>query len=272
MKTPTTKLKLSLCALIASLSFGGTAAFAQTTTHATSSAHNADRNNMMVTVQIMKHLCKSGIKNIQDFRALEAGRDPVAALANTVLNCPTTGLPGDESVAGTVASPRMTYDFTVEGDQRESKMLSSNGIFMQHKLSEADINKDVDGNGTISSSTALDISHYEIGQIMARNGRVEVTESAPPAGFHFGTIRFTPPILDNNNDEESLVNTNENQGRFKLDMTNDMDKTVMVHVYNFRNQNEATEGRSGIISRINLLQQQIQSLSTQIQTLLSQLR
>lgn len=262
---------ISVATLLLGLALTSQSAFADTmqTTSVMPTGNN-------VAVQVMTHLCNSNIKNMDDFRALETGRDPVAALANTVLNCPTTGLPGNEAVTGTVASPRIMYNFSVMGEHNQSQMLA-NSTFMQHKLSEADINKDVDGNGTISSSTALDISHYEFAT-MADNGRVTVTETMPPAGFHFGALRFTPSSLISNNDAESLLSIDPVQGRIQLDMSHDSDKTVMLHVYQFVNNGSTgtttpgTTDNSSIISQIHSLQSQIQNLFAQIQNLLGQLK
>lgn len=289
---------VSAATLVLGLSIAGYTAFAHDGVNHSATSTGATSTNSTSTmpggydVMVMKHLCNSNIKNIDDFRALEAGKDPVAALANTVLNCPTTGLPGTMAASGTVASPRMTYDFKISGEHFADMWLSKEGQYMQHKLSEADINKDVNGDGMISSSTALDISHYEFPNVRADNGRVEVTESQPPAGFRFGALRFTPPELSANNDKASLLGIDEAQGRIQLDMTNDTDKKIMLHVYNFRtgtgsmdNGNSGGNGggnmnggtgtstdRAAIVNQINSLEQQIHAILAQIQALLAQLK
>lgn len=231
-----------------------------------------------VKIQIMTHLCNTNIKNVQDFQALEAGRSPVAALANTVLNCPTTGLPGNAAVANTVASPRSTYDFQVLGKNGNTQTLAANGMFMSHKLCESDLNLDVNGDGTISSSTCLDISHYEVSNVMTDSGRVRVVENMPPSGFHFGTLRFTPPALDGNNDASSLRDTDPATGTILLDATNDTDKTIMLHVYNFVDASSTGSttgstlpggiiGSAGIQALINHLREIVASLQAEIQSL-----
>lgn len=279
---------VSAATLIAGLALSGQAAFAHNgemhPDMASSTKTSSEKKG--VTVQVMKHLCNENIRNMSDFQALEAGRDPVAALANTVLNCPTTALPGDGAVANTVSSPRMDYDFKVTGEHYDGMWLSEDGKFMQHKLSEADINKDVDGNGTISADTALDISHYEFKNMKADNGRVEVTETDPPAGFKFGTVRFTPTEVDGNNDAQSLLATDEVQGRMQLDLTNDTDQMVMLHVYNFRTDDESDESEdmshgsstmdmnhsnSGIEKEISAVKQQIRDLEHRLKELHKQL-
>ncbi len=273
--------------ILSVLSIAVAVSFIGQTAHAHESAMHSTSTGNMVNVHVMKHLCNANIKNMSDFKALETGKDPVAALANTVLNCPTTGLPGDDPVANTVASPRTTYNFKVAGEHHMDQFLATTTLFMQHKISEADINIDVNNDGAISSSTALDISHYEFPNTYADNGRVEVTEVAPPAGYKFGTVRFTPSVIDGNNDATSLINIDDVQGRIQLDMARDTDKTVMLHVYNFRtgaaieNGNETGNGNMGngsmtptrgeIISQINSLQTQIQGLFAQILALLAQI-
>lgn len=291
MKTTLFKT-VSAATLIAGLALTGQAAFAHNgemhTDMASSTKMSSTKDKDKVTVHVMKHLCNENIKNMSDFQALEAGRDPVAALANTVLNCPTTALPGDEAVANTVSSPRMDYDFKVMGEHYKEMWLSEDGKFMQHKLSEADINKDVDGNGMISADTALDISHYEFKNMKADNGRVEVTETDPPTGFRFGTVRFTPTEVDGNNDAQSLLATDEVQGRMQLDLTNDTDKSVMLHVYNFRTDNashdmshgsttmhmdhsDMNHSNSGIEKEISAVKQQIRDLENRLKELHKQL-
>ena len=241
-------------------------------------AHNETNNSnsssdtaQHVQIMVMNHLCNANIKTLQDFQNLEAGKDPVAALANTVLNCPTTGLVGNDPVAGTVASPRTTYDFTVTGENSNSQNLS-NATYQPHKLCESDINVDVNNDGIISPTTCLDISHYMFSDVSTAHGKVDVTEINPPAGYHFGTLRFTPPALDGNNDMQSFLATDDAKGLIKLDVSNDKDKMVMLHVYNFQNSG-GTNGSSNsqIIQQIQNDQTQINQLQNQITQLINQL-
>ena len=44
-----------------------------------------------------------------------------------------------------------------------------------------------------------------------------------PAGFHFGTLRFTPVALDGNNDSESLKFIDPKTGHMHLNMVADKD-------------------------------------------------
>ena len=53
-----------------------------------------------------------------------------------------------------------------------------------------------------------------------------------PNGFRFGTIRFTPDEVAENNDEESLVGERTEEP-IQLDTSGDTDNSVMLHVYNF---------------------------------------
>lgn len=197
-------------------------------------------------VMVMTHLCKSSIQNADQFDAMEKGLSPVAALATDVLSCPTTGLPQDAAVAGTVASPRTMYNFSVMTDA-QTRTLQANGTYMPVKVSEADINMDVNHDGTISSTTALDISHYDI-PVAANNGdaQIRIDETMAPVGFHFGTIRFTPVGLDGNNDSESLKFLDPNTGHIHLNLVSDKDGMVMLHVYQFANGTSGTGTGGGM--------------------------
>ncbi len=200
------------------------------------SATSSQDNNNLVTIQVMNHLCNSNIKNIDDFKALENGKDPIGAFANTIINCPTTPLPKNNIASGTVSSPRTNYEFSVLGENSAIQYFED-ADFMEYEITEADVNKDVDGNGIISTTTALDISHYQFSDVNAGNGKVDIMETIPPNGFHFGAVRFTPPQLIPNNDKQTFLASDDAKGLIKLDVTNDTDKTVMLHVYNFRNPN-----------------------------------
>jgi hypothetical protein len=149
------------------------------------------------------------------------------------------------AVANTVASPRTSYDFQVMGNGT-TQTLGANGSFMPHKICESDINVDVNHDGMISSTTCLDISHYEIPNVMSTSGSViNVTENAPPAGFHFGALRFTPPALINNNDAGSLRGIDPVTGSVQLDTANDTDHVVMMHVYDFVNTSTPNPSQGG---------------------------
>lgn len=252
------KFKIGIMVIaLASLgtSFFGSTAQAQTTTNAnttTNTNNTTDTNNTntntnsssTVNIMVMKHLCNADIKNLQDFEKLEVGKSPIAALANTVLNCPTTGLPSNTAVTGTVASPRMNYNFGVKGENYSVQTLA-NANFMQHKICESDINVDVNADGNVSSMTCLDISHYEFPMVQTSSGKVDITESASPAGFHFGALRFTPTSLAANNDRDSLKSIDSANGIIHLDTTGDTDKMIMLHVYNFHNATTGTDTDSG---------------------------
>ena len=134
--------------------------------------------------------------------------------------------------------------------------------------------------------------------VKTEHGKVDVTEINPPAGFHFGALRFTPPALDGNNDQQSFLATDDVKGLIKLDVSNDKDKMIMLHVYNFQNadqnmqngnnnDNNNNQGNTGngdqmnngnsnqsaaaIIQQIKDLENQINQLQQRILTLFSQL-
>jgi hypothetical protein len=102
---------------------------------------------------------------------------------------------------------------------------------MVAKLCESDIDLDANGDGTIAEDVCLDISHYNFTGLVS--GEITVEETAPPAGHEYGTVRFTPNELGENNDAESLL-TDVTEEPLQLDTSNDTDNMVMLHVYNFR--------------------------------------
>ena len=243
--------------------------------NAPSSLNNATTNGSVASttyhVMIMKHLCGSNITSLQDFQNLETGKAPIAALANTVLNCPTTGLVGNDAVSNTVASARKDYGFSVSSGSTTKSL--TDGTFMSHKLCESDINLDVLMDGIISSSTCLDISHYDIP--ITKNSSstlVNITENMQPTGFHFGTIRFTPNDLSPNNDAQNLVGIHATSGTVMLDMKNDTDGMVMLHIYDFKNATStettsATTSLASLQDQINALTLRVQALEARIQML-----
>ncbi len=198
-----------------------------TSTQSSGTTTSSSTMPMTYHITIMKHLC-SNITSLPDFLSLEAGKGPIAALASTVLNCPTTGLLGNEAMAGTVSSPRTNYSFQVMNGTTTKTL--TDGTFMSHKICESNVNLDVNMDGTISSSTCLDISDYDIPLTHAGSSTIiTVTENMQPTGFHFGTIRFTPPTLIPNNDAQNLVSLNASSSTITLDMKNDTDGMVMLH-------------------------------------------
>lgn len=188
-----------------------------------------------VQVMVMKHNC-ADVTTTDQFEAVEARAatnptTPDAAFGTTVetvLECPTVVLPGDPQTAGAVAGGESTFDFAVEGDGT----LSADAAFMQGGACEPDVQYDANRNGTLDADVCLDLSHYVFGGLA--DGQVIVNETAPPAGFNFGTIRFTPGT----GDEAALVSAQG--GRIVLDMTADEDGMVMLHVYNFAQAAAAT--------------------------------
>jgi hypothetical protein len=265
---------LSTLATSSDMTFMTASSTASTTPPIATTTPPVATTTMPVQVMIMKHLCNANIKSLQDFQNLGTGKDPVATLAADVLACPTTGLVGNAAVAGTVASPRSAYNFTVQSNGK-TKTLSADGTYMPHKVCESDLNLDVDGNGTISSTTCLDISHYQI-PIMASGTPITVTESMSPSGFHFGTLRFTPVALDGNNDASSLTNLDSANGVITLNPVGDTDGMIMLHVYNFPNQSSTTATTTPPVitppagtgsSTLDMLQDQINALKIRVSAL-----
>ncbi len=192
-----------------------------------------------VEIMVMKHACEESIQTEADFEAVEekGGGDPIAALAQTVLACPTIANPGDEQSEGAVAGESKEFSFTVS-DSAGNSMSMEDAEFTQAKLCEADINLDANGDGDVSAEVCLDISHYMFHGL--ESGEIKVDETEPPNGMRFGTVRFTPTELAENNDEESLV-SDKTEEPLHLDTSGDTDNSVMLHVYNFEAEMPRTD-------------------------------
>lgn len=183
------------------------------------------------TVMVMKHNCE-GVMTLDEFEAVEARAatnptTPEAAFGmtvETVLECPTVVLDGDAQTAGAVAGGVSAFDFTVAGETGGAMQLSTNGAYAMTAACETDVEYDADRSGSLDAGVCLDLSNYEF-DVAA--GTVTVTETAPPAGFAFGTLRFTP----GSGDEATLVSAAN--GVITLDTAADEDGMVMLHVYNF---------------------------------------
>lgn len=206
-----------------------------------------------VTIMIMKHVCtEADISTPADFDAVEAAGagefGTPTGLVQTVLACPTTGLPGDAPSDG-IAAPRMDYGFTVT-DSKGGSWTLADGTFEVGKLCEKDLELDANGDGEISTTVCLDISHYAISGVAS--GEVTVTENQPPSGFVHGTVRFTPDVIDGNNDADSLLG-GRNDEPIRLDTSNDEDGMVMLHVYNFEAGQPQTDTISDSGSSSNAL-------------------
>lgn len=184
-----------------------------------------------VTIMVMKHLCNPDVKNRADFHAIiDGAASPAAALAATVLACPTVVNPGDDTSNG-VKSDAAAFSFTVTDANGDHEMPSNTA---PGKLCESDLNVDANGNGKIEADVCLDVSHYEFKDLA--DGPVTVTETQPPAGYSFGELLTTPPAVAANNDADSIVSVDHKAGVIKLDTTADEDGMIMLHVYNFQNQ------------------------------------
>jgi len=192
-----------------------------------------------LTIMVMKHACAASIQTEADFKAVEAKGEgnPVHVLAQTVLACPTTAMPGDAQSPGAIAADPSEFEFTVT-DSAGTSVSSDDATFMAAKLCETDVELDANGDGTIAADVCLDTSHYVFTGLVS--GEVTVEETSPPSGREFGTLRFTPTELQENNDEASLVGSMTDEP-IKLDTSGDTDDMVMLHVYNFKSSMPATD-------------------------------
>jgi hypothetical protein len=185
-----------------------------------------------VDIMVMKHACGESIQSEADFEAVEAKGEgnPVAALVQTVLACPTIANPGDEQSEGAIAGESAEFTFTVT-DSEGNSVSSEDAEFVPGKLCETDVDLDANGDGEKSEDVCLDVSHYMFSGLVS--GEITVEETTPPNGFRFGTIRFTPDEVAENNDEESLVGERTEEP-IQLDTSGDTDNSVMLHTYNFQ--------------------------------------
>jgi len=197
-----------------------------------------------VEIMVMKHACEASIQTEADFEAVEAKGEgnPVAVLVQTVLACPTIANPGDEQSEGAIAGEAAEFTFTVT-DSAGTSVSSADAEFTAAKLCEADVKLDANGDGNAEDpNVCLDISHYMFTGLVS--GEVTVEETSPPSGFSYGTVRFTPTELAENNDAESLL-TDVTEEPLRLDTSGDTDNSVMLHVYNFQTDMPPTDTVAG---------------------------
>ncbi|MGQ0608925.1 MAG: hypothetical protein ACT4OQ_10750 [Chloroflexota bacterium] len=199
------------------------------------------------SVVVMQHICNPEIQSEEDFVAVEnegAGGEPggegtLPGLVATVLACPTVFLPGDTGTGGIAAEPT-EFDYTVVDSGGAEYSLAADGAFMAAELCEDAIGLDVDGDGTMSPDTCLDVSMYGFEPVA--EGAVTATQTAAVGDSRFGTIRFTPASTD------EMTEVAAAEGVIELDTTADTqvddpplplaeynDDVVVVHVYNFQN-------------------------------------
>ena len=225
------KLLISLTAATAMVAAFALPAFA---------AHGGDPE-----VVVMQHLCNADIQSEADFKAVEdkgaggqaGGEGTLPGLVATVLACPTIVMDGQAATDG-IGAGQKAFNYSITDSANASYKLSD-GMFMPAKLCESDIGLDVDGDGTKSADTCLDVSMTGVSPIA--EGAVTLTQTAP-AGSRFGTIRTTPASTDD------LAVVSASDGTIKLDTSKDTqvsspplpldeynDDVVTVHVYNFQN-------------------------------------
>ncbi len=182
------------------------------------------------TVMVMKHLCPSSIHTLAQFQTLEAqAADETEAFIRAETTCPVIRNPNNVAASGAIAGQGMAFGFDLV-DRTGMVHPWTDGAFVQQKICESAVNRDMNNDGTISASTCYDTSHYDFS---VPTGPVTVIETSPPAGAHFGAVRFTPPALAPNNDAASLTATYAANGVIVLNTDTDADHSVMLHVYNF---------------------------------------
>lgn len=179
-------------------------------------------------VMVMKHVCPAGM-TVAQFNALPS-------FAEKVFTCPVITLPGDTIANGQARDARDlhnspfssgegAFDFGVAGGGA-TMMLSTDATF--------------EGATTpvgCSGADCVEVSHYGFDM---PTGVVTVTETTPPANYHFGTVLFTP----NSGDDAAFVSVHD--GVIVLDTSKDSSPAngVMLHVYNFTGE-ENVQGATG---------------------------
>ncbi len=203
-----------------------------------------------VQIRVMNHLCNTNIRNMDDFRNMQQGKGSVQAFAEAEANCPNSVLPGNQPVSGTVSAPKTVFDYSLMAPNGSVSTLN-NATFMNKSVCENEFNTDFNHSGNISSSTCLDASEYVFPAIASSSAgwNVTLTETSAPAGYHFGTVLFTPRELDQNNDASSLVSSSTNssngQSTITLNVSGDNDRVVTLHVFNFLNGTTGTTTNNG---------------------------
>jgi hypothetical protein len=173
---------------------------------------------------IMKHVCPAGM-TLAQFNALPT-------FADKVFTCPVVTLPGDEAAAGArdasdLASspfPNGTTSFAFSVSSSAGTMTLGDATFTAVPAS------------CPASGPCIETSHYDFADVPM--GSVTVTETTPPAGYHFGTVLFTP----GSGDDASLVSASN--GVITLDTSKDMTPQVgvMLHVYNLTGEGGVSPG------------------------------
>ena len=187
-------------------------------------------------LMIMKHACtEEPVKNQADFDAIvaQAKGDEITALALTVLACPTIVLEDDGGdISDGIAGAPVDFDFEVTDSNGDTQTLAD-AEFVSAKLSEADIQRDANGDGEFSADVALDISHYVFSDLAV--GELTIEETTPPNGWMFGTILLTPKALqaEGSDDAATGADFDADSATVTLDLSGDEDNEAMVHVYNF---------------------------------------
>ena len=173
---------------------------------------------------IMKHVCPAGM-TLEQFNA-------IPTFAEKVFMCPVITLPGDEAAAGARDAsdladspfPDGTGSFAFSVTSAAGTMTLDDSSFMPVPTS------------CPATGACIEVSHYVFGDVPV--GTVTVTETTPPANYHFGTVLFTP----NSGDDAAFVSASN--GVITLDTSKDAtpDDGVMLHVYNLAGEGGVSPG------------------------------
>lgn len=215
---------------------------------ATATSAQAQTEEDVVTINIMKHECDADlVKDLEEFETVDTNDNGQHEFIDTVLACPTMVMPGDEQANGAAAfDPKKEFQFEIEdanGDIQtlddatyvERQICESENASQDQEAFTAVFGADVNNDGELSA--CLDTSLYQIDGVA--NGTVNVTETEPPFFTRPGALEFTPQAVNPNNDnetlEEELREVFADDSTIELDTTRDDNGVVTLHVYNFPN-------------------------------------
>lgn len=186
-----------------------------------------------VTINIAKHICAPDIQSKADFNSVDTNNDGKTTFIDKVVACPTVVLP-DDNYSADALNYNQKLDFAFSTKTANDTMTMSDSSFKQSKLCETDLSSDGDGDG--NTDDCIDVSYYSFSDV--ERGYVEVREVTPPTNTRPGALEFVPNSLQDNNDAETLISDElASAGVIKLSAEKDHDREIMLHVFNFQNEN-----------------------------------
>jgi hypothetical protein len=175
-------------------------------------------------VMIMKHVCPAGM-TLEQFNALPT-------FADKVFTCPVVTLPGDLAAAGARDASDLDSSPFPDGTTSFAFSVSSSAGTMT--LGDSTFN--AVPASCPASGACIETSHYDFADVPM--GSVTVTETTPPAGYHFGTVLFTP----NSGDDTAFVSASNDVITLDTSKDSTPEDGVMLHVYNLAGEGGVSPG------------------------------